>query len=169
MFLEMRPGREETTVAYATRLREKAHDCNFGSNYDERILEHLIKTIENSVLIQKCISKAWTLQEFLMEAQQIEDILTQMQDMKPNQWNKEIHKVEERLWNDWTQQNLDIQHNCILIVDWKKLIQKEGTVQLMEYSARSATSMTISKLFADLMGRNKMKKKSQQGGAKMNR
>ena len=30
-----------------------------------------------------------------------------MQDMKPNQWNKEIHKVEERQWNDWMQQNLD--------------------------------------------------------------
>ena len=65
MFLKMHPGREETTVAYTTRLREKAHDCNFGSNYDERILEHLIQTIENSVLIQKCISKVWTLQDFL--------------------------------------------------------------------------------------------------------
>ena len=84
MFLKMRPGREDATVAYATRLREKAHDCNFDLNYDERILEHLIKTIEKSVLIQKCISKAWTLQELLMEAKQIEDISTQMQDMKPN-------------------------------------------------------------------------------------
>ena len=54
----------ETTVAYATRLREKAHDCDFGTNCDERILEHLIQTIENQVLIQKCISKSWTLQEF---------------------------------------------------------------------------------------------------------
>ena len=94
MFSKMLPEREETTVAYATRLREKAHDCNFGSNYDERILEHLIQTIENSILIQKCISKSWTLQEFLMEAQQIEDISTQMQIMKPSKWNKEIHKVK---------------------------------------------------------------------------
>ena len=48
----MRPELEETTVAYATRLREKAHDCNFGSNYDERILEQLIQTIENSALAE---------------------------------------------------------------------------------------------------------------------
>ena len=58
MFLKMRPELEETTVAYATRLRENVHDCNFGSNYDERILELLIQTTENSALIQKCISKS---------------------------------------------------------------------------------------------------------------
>ena len=107
LFLKLRPEREESTVAYATRLREKTHDCNFGVNCDERILEHLIQTIENSTLIEKCISKSWTLQEFLTEAGQIEGISHQMQDMKPNQWNKEIHKVEERQWNDWTQRNLE--------------------------------------------------------------
>ena len=99
MFLKMRPELEETTVAYATRLREKAHDYNFGSNYDERILEHLIQTIANSTLIQKCISKSWNLQEFLMEAQQIEDISAQMQEMKPNYYNKEIHKVKAQQSN----------------------------------------------------------------------
>ena len=31
----------EITIAYATRLWEKAHDCDFGTNNDERILEHL--------------------------------------------------------------------------------------------------------------------------------
>lgn len=82
IFLKMRPDMGETTVAYATRLREKAHDCDFGTNCDERILEHLIQTIENQVLIQKCISKSWTLQEFLMDAGQIEDISLQMRDMK---------------------------------------------------------------------------------------
>ena len=61
-------------MAYATRSREKAHDCEFGANNDERILDHLIQTIENKGLIQKCISKAWTLSEFLTEAGQIEDI-----------------------------------------------------------------------------------------------
>ena len=85
----------ETTVAYATRLREKAHDCDFGTNCDERILEHLIQTIENQVLIQKCISKSWTLQEFLMDAGQIEDISLQMRDMKIGPDNKDIEKVEE--------------------------------------------------------------------------
>ena len=84
IFSKMQPELEETTVAYATRIREKAIDCNFGSNYDERILEHLIQTIENSTLIQKSISKSWNLQEILMEAQQIEDISAQTQEMKPN-------------------------------------------------------------------------------------
>lgn len=64
MFLKKRPEIGETTVTYATRLREKAHECDFGTNSDERILKHLIQTIENKTLIQKRISKAWTLQEF---------------------------------------------------------------------------------------------------------
>ena len=103
----MRPERKESTVAYATRLRMKTRDCNFGENCDERILEHLIQTIENSTLIEKCISKSWTLQEFLTQAGQIEKISRQMQDMKPYQWTKEIHKIEERQRNDWMQRNLD--------------------------------------------------------------
>ena len=82
MFLKMRPSIEESTVAYATRLREKAHECDFGSNCDDRIIEHLIQTIRNKLLIQKCISKAWTLQEFLPEAGQIEDIVDQVHVMK---------------------------------------------------------------------------------------
>ena len=95
IFLKMPPDMGETTVAYATRLREKAHDCDFGTNCDERILEHLIQTLENQVLIQKCISKSWTLQEFLMDAGQIEDISLQMRDMKIGPDNKDIAKVEE--------------------------------------------------------------------------
>ena len=95
MFLKMRPEIGETTVAYATRLREKAHDCDFGSNCDDRILEHLIQTIENKILIQKCISKSWALQEFLTEAGQIEDISLQMRDMKMGPENRDIAKVAE--------------------------------------------------------------------------
>ena len=82
MFLKMRPTIGESTVAYATRLREKAYECDFGSNCDDRILEHLIQTIHNELLIQKCISKAWTLKEFLSEAGQIEDIADQVHVMK---------------------------------------------------------------------------------------
>ena len=77
----MRPEIGETTVAYATRLREKAHDCDFDTNCDERTLEHLIQTIENKSLIQKCISKSWTLSEFSAEAGQREDILLQIKDL----------------------------------------------------------------------------------------
>ena len=84
MFLKLRPELEETTVAYVTRLREKAHDgCNFGIMCDERILEHLIQTIENIALIQQCICKAWELQEFLTAARQAKDISIQINDMSP--------------------------------------------------------------------------------------
>ena len=71
IFLKTRPEAGEATVTYATRLREKAHECEFGETNDERILEHLIQTIQNQQLIQKCISKSWNLQQFLREAGQI--------------------------------------------------------------------------------------------------
>ena len=73
MFIKTRPEICETTIGYATRLREKAHECDFGNNCNTRILEHFI---------QKCISKAWALQEFLTEAGQIEDFSVQVHDMK---------------------------------------------------------------------------------------
>ena len=46
MFLKMRPQPGESTVSYASRLREKAKNCDFHDN-DERILEHIIQTTEN--------------------------------------------------------------------------------------------------------------------------
>ena len=99
MFLKTRPEAGEATVAYATRLREKAHACEFGDTNDERILEHLIKTIENLQIIQKCISKSWTLQQFLAEAGQIEDISSQVHDMKADPEYREIAKVMSRRSN----------------------------------------------------------------------
>ena len=66
-----------------------------GSNNDERILEHLIQTTENKSLIQKCISKSWSLQEFLTEAGQIEDISLQMRDMTIRSDEKEVAKIEQ--------------------------------------------------------------------------
>ena len=93
IFLKTRPEAGEATVAYATRLREKAHECEFGDTNDERILEHLIQTIENEQLIQKCISKSWTLQQFLREAGQIEDISIQVHDMKADTAELGIAKV----------------------------------------------------------------------------
>ena len=93
IFLKTRPEAGEATVAYATRLREKAHECEFGDTNDEIILEHLIQTIENEQLIQKCISKSWTLQQFLREAGQIEDISIQVHDMKADTADWGIAKV----------------------------------------------------------------------------
>ena len=61
----------ETIVAYATRLSEKAHGCDFGSSNDGRILENLIQTIKNQYLIQKCIYGGWTLDQVLTQATQI--------------------------------------------------------------------------------------------------
>ena len=107
VFLKMRPQVKETTVAYATRLREKAHDCDFKSNHDERILEHLIQTIENQTLIQKCISKSWTLQEMLSEAGQIEAISEQVHDMMTEPRSKEIAKVTEQK-RSWESRYSDI-------------------------------------------------------------
>ncbi len=60
-----KPG--ESTSNYAARLREKATDCEFGDTHDDRILEHIIQTIENKTLIQKAINKAWDLSQFLIE------------------------------------------------------------------------------------------------------
>ena len=96
IFLKTRPEAGEATVTYATRLREKANECEFGDMQDDRILEHLIQTIENQHLIQKCISKSWTLQQFLTEAGQIEDFSQQVQDMKTEPTNFEIAKVVTR-------------------------------------------------------------------------
>ena len=106
-FLNMRPQVGETSVTYATRLREKAQDCDFKTIKDERMLERLIQTIDNQKLIQKCISKSWTLQEFLSEAGQIEAISEQVHDMKTDPWTKQIDKVAQRRRN-WESRNSDI-------------------------------------------------------------
>lgn len=81
LFLKMRPHMGETTSAYAARLREKAKECEFGATFDERILEHIIQTIDNKKMIEKAISKTWDLTRFLTEASQTEDIARQMKDM----------------------------------------------------------------------------------------
>ena len=55
-FLKIRPNPGESTSSYAARLREKATDCEFGDTHDDRILEHIIQTIENKTLIHKSIN-----------------------------------------------------------------------------------------------------------------
>ena len=92
--LKTRPEVGEAIAAYATRLQEKAHDFEFGDTCDEIILEHLIQTIENTHLIQKCISKNWTLQQFLTDAGQIEDVLIQVHDMNTDPAYQEIASIK---------------------------------------------------------------------------
>ena len=97
MFLKVRRYIEETSVAYATRLREKACDrCDFKDNEDERILEHIIQTTENENLIQKCISKSWTSEEFLSEAEQTEAISEQERDIRADPWRNKIARVRKQ-------------------------------------------------------------------------
>ena len=81
LFLKMRPHVGETISAYAARLREKAKECEFGDTFDERILEHVIQTIDNKKIIERAISKTWDITRFLTEASQTEDIVRQIQDM----------------------------------------------------------------------------------------
>ena len=80
-FLKLRPNPGESTSSYAARLREKATDCEFGDTHDDRILEHIIQTIENKTLIHKSINKAWDLTQFLIEAAQMENIKRQVCDI----------------------------------------------------------------------------------------
>ena len=68
LFTKMRPTPGERTVAYGTRLRKKASECDFGDSCEDRILEHLIQTVDNQTLILKCIRKEWTLAEFLKKS-----------------------------------------------------------------------------------------------------
>ena len=85
LFLKVRPHVGETISAYAARLRETAKECEFGDTFDERILEHIIQTIDNKKLIERAISKTWDLTRFLTEASQTEDIARQIQDMGTEQ------------------------------------------------------------------------------------
>ena len=60
LFLKMTPKAGETTISFATRLRENALKCELGDNLEERILEQLILTSLNDHLVQKCIKECWT-------------------------------------------------------------------------------------------------------------
>ena len=89
-FNSLRPMTGETVVAYTARLREQVTGCEFTDEAD-RILEHLIQTIEDKSLVQRALNKRWTLDQLLTEAAQIEDIKIQMKDMKASSY--EEHNV----------------------------------------------------------------------------
>ena len=112
LFLKMRPTHEETTNAYAARLREKANDGEFEANCDERILEHLIQTKQNRSLIQKAINKKWELTGFLTEAAQIEGTSLQISDMKIPQDVKKLERQFREVAS--TQEHTKRQRKAIL-------------------------------------------------------
>ena len=104
LFLKMKPHHEESTVAYAARLREKAVNCDFH-DVNKRILEHIIQTTDNAELIRKVIHKKWTLQQTLEEMQILEDTSTQVKAMgqhdadsvaKINRKKKDRNKSSQR-------------------------------------------------------------------------
>ena len=97
LFLKMKQTHGETTTMYAAHLREKANECEFGTACEDRILEHLIQTINNQGLIQKAINKKWNLTQFLTEAAQMEDTSLQVSGMKiPEDVKKLSQKWERR-------------------------------------------------------------------------
>ena len=78
----MRPNRGESILSYTTRLRGKANTCQFQDSCEERILEHPIQTIDNEVLIRKCMTKDWNLAQFLEEASRAEAMDLQVRNMQ---------------------------------------------------------------------------------------
>ena len=93
-FLSMRTTASEITASYPARLREKVNECDLGGTLEDRILEHIIQTIDNQTLIQKCINKGWNLNQFLLEASQMEDFSLQIRDMKPSYSDKSVAKIK---------------------------------------------------------------------------
>ncbi len=101
IFLQMKPLPSENTCMYASRLREKAPTCEFGQSNDDRILEHIIQTIENRSLIQKTINKGWTLTQFLREASQVEDTTLQVKQMRDESDTiSSAHRVKQHKGRD---------------------------------------------------------------------
>eukprot|EP00794_Sanderia_malayensis_P021364 gene21364-23444_t len=96
LFLRMKPQHGEGTASYAVRLREKASECDFGSTCEDRILEHLVQTIENQSLVQRTISKKWNLGQFLKEASEMEDTTMQLREMRNATGEQQVALVKAR-------------------------------------------------------------------------
>ena len=93
----MRPTPGERTVSYGTQLREKASECDFGDSCEDRILEHLIQTVDNETLILKCLRKEWTLSEFLKRAGEMEDLSMQMSCMQKQLVKPKVARLERKI------------------------------------------------------------------------
>ena len=48
-------------------------------------MEHLVQTVENEVLIHKCLRKCWTLEQFLEEAKEFESTNLQVSEIEKTQ------------------------------------------------------------------------------------
>ncbi|CAG2193058.1 SLC30A2 [Mytilus edulis] len=112
LFLKMKPFKDEYTVTYVMRLREKAHACEFEATCDERILEHCIQTITNQDLIKRAISKGWNLDKFVEEAGQMEDTCLQMKDMKGDPRDIGTFSANKIQSNRSNYRAHDVEENC---------------------------------------------------------
>ena len=57
LFNRMRQKNNETIIEYAVKLKVQGESCEFRHNREERILEQLLKTTEDSEMIRKAIQK----------------------------------------------------------------------------------------------------------------
>ena len=95
LFLKMKPHTGESTVSYAARLREKSKSCDFHDD-DERILEYIIQTTDNTDLVRKVLNRKWTLKETLAEMQVLEDTSEQVEAMGRQEESNNISKIGKR-------------------------------------------------------------------------
>ena len=95
LFLKMKPHAGEGTGSYAARLREKSKSCNFRDD-DERILEHIIQTTDNTDFVRKVLNRKWTLKETLVEMQVLEDTSEQVEAMGKREESNNISKIGKR-------------------------------------------------------------------------
>lgn len=76
------------------QIRRKAPACKFN-DANERILEHIMQTIDNTSLIQKTIDKAWDLDQNA-EVTLMEDTKLRLKDMRDGQEQK-VNNLVTRL------------------------------------------------------------------------
>ena len=92
LFLKMKPHAGEGTVSYAARLREKSKSCDFHDD-DERILEHIIQTTDNTDFVCKVLIRKWTLKGLLVEMQVLEDTSEQVEAMGKREESNNFSKI----------------------------------------------------------------------------
>ena len=118
IFNKMRQEHEESISQYAMRLREQAETCDFENNREERILEHLIQTIDDNELITRAIQKQWNLNTFLEEASQRNDLKrevkeitkTHLKTIDNENWTDRVNAIGRKQPTGWTGKKKQI--NC---------------------------------------------------------
>ena len=152
----MKPHAGEGTVSYAAGLREKSKSCDFHDD-DERILEHIIQTIDNTDLVRRVLNKKWTLKETLADMQVLEDTSEQVEVMGRQNSNSVSkigkHKKEKSKSLIYARQKESNKTSHANIVG-KHIQCKRNFVQLMGNSAANVEDQIIFLLFVSLQKRH---------------